>query len=90
MGKAKRLTPRLGAFFIASYAAACGGDSLRASHSATAPKTTVDAGALASAKAPEMHVVLNDPRLVAARDYQTARDFAAAARVVDDERAKGG
>lgn len=89
MGKAKRLTPRLGAFFIASYAAACGGDALRA-HSAIAPRAATHAGAVVVAKAPAMHVVLNDPRLRAARDYQIARDFAAAARVVDDERGKDG
>ncbi len=89
MGKTNRVTLRLATFFIASYAASCGGDSWRALH---APSTAHGLGAANSGtkEAPALHVVLNDPRLTAARDFQVARDFAAAARVVDDERAKGG
>jgi soluble lytic murein transglycosylase len=88
MAKTERMTRRLGALFIASYIVACGGgDTWRRTH---APSTT-SSSAVAARDAkhpPELRVVLNDPRLVAARDFQIARDFSAAARVVDDERAR--
>ena len=87
MGKTNRMTLRLAVLCVASYAASCGGDSWRALH-APSPAHGL-AGARNGSSAPALRVVLNDPRLTAARDFQVARDFAAAARVVDDERAKG-
>lgn len=89
MGKARRVTLRVSALFVASYAVSCGGDAWRDLHTPAVPHGA-HAGVVSTNRVPDMHVVLNDPRLVAARDFQIARDFAAAARVVDDERAKGG
>jgi soluble lytic murein transglycosylase len=82
------MTRRLGALFIASYVVACGGgDTWRAAHT-TLPLGSSNVAARDAKQPPELRVVLNDPRLVAARDFQIARDFSAAAHVVDDERAR--
>ncbi len=82
------MTRRLGALFIASYIVACGGgDTLRGVH-ASSPLSSFNVAARDAKHPPELHVVLNDPRFIAARDYQIARDFSAAAHVVDDERAR--
>ncbi|MEO8874095.1 MAG: hypothetical protein ABI461_00795, partial [Polyangiaceae bacterium] len=83
------MSRRLGALFIASYVVACGGeDAQRNVHAPTATTASSASAGQSGKRPPDLHVVLNDPRLVAARDFQIARDFAAAAHVVDDERAK--
>jgi soluble lytic murein transglycosylase len=88
MAKTERMSRRLGAVFIASYIVACGGgDTWRSTHVAS-PLSSAHVAARDSRHPPELRVVLNDPRLVAARDFQIARDFSAAAHVVDDERAR--
>ena len=83
------MTRRLGALFIASYVVACrGGDAPRNVQTPSSATAASAKGPHDGKHPPELRVVLNDPRLVAARDFQVARDYSAAARVVDDERAK--
>jgi peptidoglycan lytic transglycosylase len=78
---------RLAVLFIASYVAACRGGETRNAHAPLNNASSTTNGVHDLRHPPELRVVLNDPRLVAARDFQIARDFSAAAHVVDDERA---
>src|ERR1019366_2876059 len=82
------MTRRLGALFIASYVVACRGGEWRSARAPSLSTSSTANGSHDGKRPPELRVVLNDPRLIAARDFQIARDFSAAAHVVDDERAR--
>src|ERR1700689_1779543 len=83
-----RMKRRLAVLFIASYVAACRGGETRSTRTPFSGTTSAAHGSHDGKRPPDLRVVLNDPRLIAARDFQIARDFSAAGHVVDDERAR--